>query len=107
MGNGRTARAGTYSRRSAARQVAGALALVLALTVVWVATVPGSVAAAPPPRGSVPTLFVLRGTAEHDDGVLVMRARRIKWFTDRPVRDVGRMTSRQLVRGWARWGFVD
>ncbi len=80
--------------------------LFVALLTALVATVSApSIAGAKPPPDDEPSLFVVRARARHDDGVLTVRTKRLEWFTDRPNRDAGRLTAKELVDHWGGWGF--
>jgi hypothetical protein len=63
-------------------------------------------AAKAPPEDD-PTLFVLRGEASVASGDLTIHDKKTEWLTDRPARDAGFLTPKQLDQGWDRWGFDD
>jgi hypothetical protein len=69
------------------------------------ATVVPSVAHAEVPPVAEPSLFVVRAPIHQNDGVLTVRTRDLEWFTDRPNRDAGSLTTKELVKHWDSWGF--
>lgn len=50
-------------------------------------------------------MFVLRGSTSGRAHELTVNTRLIEWFTDRPARRAGAMSTRTLVRSWKAWGF--
>jgi hypothetical protein len=81
------------------------LLLPALLALVVTATVVPSIARAEVPPVAEPSLFVVRAPAHHDDGVLSVRTKNLEWFTDRPDRDAGRLSTKELVEHWESWGF--
>ena len=77
---------------------------VLLALVATVVVVPSTAGARVPPSAE-PSLFVVRAPVHHNDGALTVSARKLEWFTDRPNRDAGTLSARELVDHWGGWGF--
>jgi hypothetical protein len=75
------------------------------LGLVITATVVPSVAHAEVPPVAEPSLFVVRAPVHQNDGVLTVDTKKLEWFTDRPNRDAGEITAKELVAHWNGWGF--
>jgi hypothetical protein len=95
-------RGGRYRRGVATR---ARVLFVALLTALAAAVSAPSIARAEPPPDDEPSLFVVRAPARHDDGVLTVRTKKLEWFTDRPNRDAGRLTAKELADHWGGWGF--
>ena len=50
-------------------------------------------------------LFALQGNARLQNNQLTVEAAHVDWFTDRPERYAGRMTTQAFVESWDRMGF--
>ncbi len=78
--------------------------LLVAIPAGAVLGVGGGAGGAPPDQA--PLLFVLRGQATTRGATLRIVTDSAEWFTERPERRAGTMSSKQLVKRWESWGFA-
>ena len=81
------------------------LLLPAVLALVATSLVVPSVAHAEVPPVAEPSLFVVRAPVTSNDGVLIVSTKKLEWFTDRPNRDAGSLSTKELVDHWNGWGF--